>query len=207
MQIRPGYADAHSWHSWVALITGDADSGLASARRAAELDPRAAEVHAHVALGLAAVGSPDAGVHEARQARRLSPYATAPLYEGLCLYECGRMDEAVGVLRELVEHHPREGLGWTEGGPETLLVLALHASGDAAAADAAARTIDADRFPFAALLVELGAGRSDEAARAVEHVRRLSAWPCLLVHHHLGPVWDVAPAVHDRVRELAIRSW
>lgn len=206
MRIRPGYADAHSWHSWVALLTGDAAAGLASARRAAELDPRSAEVHAHLALGLAAVGSPAAAVHEARVAQRLSPYATAPLYEGLCLYELGRMRDAVDVLHPLVEH-PGDGLDWTEGGPAALLSLALRGCGDPVAADAVAQTVEVNRHPFAAALVELGAGRGDRAMHALEPVDRLSAWPCLLVHHYLARVWDHAPAVRVRVRAVAARSW
>lgn len=210
MQTRPNYADAHNWNSWVSLLTGDARAGLDSARRATELDPRSAEGHAHVALGLAATGDPGGALDAARTAQRLSPYTTAELYEGLCLYELGHHDEARDVLRPLVLTSDEMRVPWAACGPHALLVLTLVALGDHDAAREVADRVDPVAFPFATGVMRLGLGDEDGAAQVIDRIDRLTAWPCLVVHHYHRDFWtqnEHVAALHRRLRDTAVRSW
>jgi DNA-binding SARP family transcriptional activator/Tfp pilus assembly protein PilF len=206
---RPNYADAHNWHSWVSLLTGDAPSGLDSARRAAELDPRNAEAHAHVALGLAANGDPVGALEAVRVARRLSPYTTGQLYEGLCLYELGRPEDARRVLEPLVPAEAAPTVPWAPHGPHALLALTLVELGEHTAAQDVAARIDPLVSPFAAAIAALGLGEADRAAQSFARVDRLTAWPCLLVHHYHDRIWSRGDATghHDRMTGVALRSW
>lgn len=210
MAAGPSNADATNWHSWVSLLVGRAGPGLDSALRAAELDPRSAEAQAHVALAYAANGRPGEGVQAARHAGRLSPYPTAAFYEGLCLHELGRHEEARATLEPLTVGAADEvAVPWAGRGPEALLALSLIELGERDAATALLEVVEREGFPFAAGLVHLGLGRHDEAARAFAQVGRMDAWPCLAVHHYHQGLWRT-PAGTGRYDELvrtARRSW
>lgn len=207
-QLRPGDADAHNWHSWVSLLTGDARSGLEGARRAARLNPRSAEAHAHVALALAATGDPRRGLEAARRARGLSPYATAVLYEGLCLYELERFGAARDVLEPLVHGLDEPPVPWAEGGLQALLVATLVELGSIDDARRVAATLDASQTPFSAGLAGLALG-DEVAVELLGGLHRLTAWPCLVVHHFLGRLWHrpASAGVRDHLVEAALRSW
>jgi len=209
MAARPNHADAHNWHSWVSLVTGDAQTGLDSARRAAELDPRSAEAHAHVALGLAATGDPTGALEAVQHARRLSRYTTAQFYEGLLLYELGRFEDARRVLEPLVSEGDGPTVPWAPHGPHALLALTLVDLGETEAARDVAALVDPLASPFATGVIELALGNPDLAARAFERVDRLSAWPCLIVHHYHDRVWSRRQASehHVRMTDVARRSW
>lgn len=210
ISTRPSYADAHSWRCWVSLLTGQAEQGLASAVRAAELDPRAAEAHSHLALAHAATGRPEDGVTAARLASRLSPYTTADLYEGICLYELGRFEDARAVLEPLtVGHRGDLGVPWAANGPDATLALCLVELGEADAAREVLRDIDPERSPFAAGLTHLALGELSAAERAFGAATRLTAWPCLALHHYHREVWAriAGTEVHACLVRSARRSW
>jgi DNA-binding SARP family transcriptional activator len=209
IRLRPNYADAHNWHSWVSLLTGHVQAGLDSAHRAAELDPKSAEAHAHVALGLAGIGDPGGGVEAARTARRLAPYTTAAMYEAACLHDAGRHAEAVGILDELVGDGDDLAVPWAGRGPCVLLVMSLAAMGEMDRAEQVAALVDPISFPFAAGVISLALGDEDAATKAVARVDRLTAWPSLVIHHFHRDFWDqdhVRPHHGDLV-EVALRSW
>ncbi len=210
MRVQPSYADAHNWHSWVSLLTGQGEAGLASALRAVELDPLAPEAHAHVSLGHAAVGAPARGLAAARQARRLSPYTTADLYEGICLVELGRYDDARTVLEPLTMGARGElGVPWAGHGPDAVLALALIGAGDATGARRVLGTIDRDGYPFAAALVHSALGEAEEAADAFDRISVVTAWPSLAFHHYHRDVWRsiAGTAAYRRLVRTAHRSW
>lgn len=208
-ELRASYADAHNWHSWISLLVGDAPAGLDSALRAAELDPRAPEPHAHVALGLAATGDPGGGLRAARTARSLSPYPTADLYEALCLYELGRAEDVREVLSPFVGDDHELPVAWTEGGLHALLALALLELDDPGAARTLAAAVDPRAFPFAAGLIQLAFGATEEAERTFDRIDRLTAWPCLIVHHFHRRLWNRkgAARLHAMLVDVALRSW
>lgn len=206
--IDAGHADAWSWLCWVRLLTGGATGGHHAARRAAQLDPRAAETRAHLALAHAAVGDPATGLTEARLAGQLSPYDTAPLYEALCLSELGRHAEVVDLLTPRAQDRSTS-TPWTGAGPEALLGVALARSGRDDQARAALDAIDATAFPFAAGLVHLALDDVPAAVAAFGRVRRLTAWPCLVLHHFHHELWTLleGTACQSALVRLARRSW
>jgi class 3 adenylate cyclase/TolB-like protein len=209
-RIQPSYADAHNWLSWLSLIVGRSRDGLESALRASELDPLSAEAFAHIALGYAATGDPEEGVAAARRAQRFSPYTTADFYEGICLYEAGRFVEACEVLEPLtVRADGGLGVPWTGHGPDAMLAMSLAALGESGKARDILEAIDRDDFPFAAGLVHLGLGETDEASAAFAQIETMTAWPCLATHHYHRDVWSriAGTAVHEDLRAKAYRSW
>lgn len=210
MRTQPSYADAHNWHSWISLLVGRAEDGLHSALRAVELDPLSAEAAAHVALGCAATGDPGAGLDAARRARRLSPYPTAAFYEGICLLELGRHDEAEAVLEPLTVSAAGElGVPWAGRGPDALYALALADRGEADAARAVIDTIDAEAAPFAAGFAYLAVGDLGTATAAFGRVRHVTDWPALALHHYHRSLWAPLEGTeaHEELVRVARRSW
>ncbi|MDX1658855.1 MAG: BTAD domain-containing putative transcriptional regulator [Nitriliruptorales bacterium] len=206
LRIQPDQADAHNWHSWVSLLLGRAEAGYDHAVRAVQLDPRSAEAVAHLALAHAASGRPAEGLREARRAGELSPYATADLYQALCLSELGRHEEVRGVLEPLCEASP-PAVPWSGYGAESMLALALIRSGEVGAARSLLSELDPVVDPFGVGLALVGLGEEDEAARSFARVDRFTAWPTLVVHHYFGELLASAPDLHARLVEEARRSW
>ncbi|MDX1620784.1 MAG: BTAD domain-containing putative transcriptional regulator [Nitriliruptorales bacterium] len=206
LQIQPDHADAHNWHSWVSLLLGQAEAGFDHAVRAVELDPRSAEAVAHVALAHAASGRPADGLTEARRAGELSPYATADLYQALCLSELGRHEEVRRVLEPLSDVAP-PAVPWSGYGAESMLALALIGLGQRGAARSVLSELDPAVDPFGFGLILLGLGDEDEAARSFARADRLTAWPTLVVHHYFGDLWARTPALHGGLVTAVRQSW
>lgn len=210
IELQPSYADAYTWHTWVSLLVGRKEQAFDSALRSVELDPLSVEPPAHLALAHAAMGDPEEGLDAVRRARALSPYTTASLYEGICLCELGRYEEARDVLEPLTVGATGElRVPWAGHGPDVTYALALSRLGEADAAGAVLDDIDPERFPFATGLVQLGMGEVDRAAESFGRVERLTAWPCLALHHYHADVWH-GIADTDPYRDLvrtAYRSW
>jgi tetratricopeptide (TPR) repeat protein len=139
----------------------------------------------------------------------LSPYTTAQLYEGLCLYELGQGEEAHRVLEPLVLADEGPTVPWAPHGPHALLALTLVDLGQEAGARDVAALIDPVASPFAAAVAALGLGDVDRAAQWFARADRLTAWPCLLVHHYLDRIWSGSGASdqHRSMRQVALRSW
>lgn len=208
--IRPGYADAYNWHSWVSLLVGQGAPALHSARRAVDLDPLSAESHAHLALACAATGDPAEGLTAARRAKRYSPYTTAVLYEGLCLAELGRHEEAVGVLAPLtVAASEVPGVPWAGRGPDATLALCLGRLGRTEDVLHVRDHIDADAFPFEHGLISLAAGEVESATDAFARIEYVTAWPALAIHHFHRDLWRTIEGfpVHADLLRIAERSW
>ncbi len=210
IELQPSYADAHSWLTWVSLLVGRTEEAWRSAVRSVELDPMSPEPLAHLALADAATGRPEKGVAAARRAKRFSPYTTADLYEGICLAELGRLEEARQVLAPLTVAESGEmRVPWAGHGPDAVFALVLSDSGEMAAARAVLDGVDADRFPFAAGLIHLGLGEVEEASARFTRVGRMTAWPCLALHHYHGDVWETISGTeaHRHLVRTAYRSW
>lgn len=204
LRLQPGQADAHNWLTWVRLLVGR--PVLPLARRAAELDPLAAEAHAHLALAFAGLGRARDGVAAARRARELSSYGTAVLYEAACLQELGRHDDVL----ELLDGPGRDALGvpWAEPGPDALVAISLAASGRRDRARARLEELGTgDAADLAAGLVLVALDEQQAAQERFARVAHLRAWSCLVVHQFHGWLWAQAPELHDHVTAVALRSW
>lgn len=208
IRIQPGHAPAHNWLTWVTLLLGRTRQAVPTAGRALELDPLAAEAHAHMALAMLAEDRPEDALRAARRARERSPYTTADLYEGLCLHELGRHQEACGVLGPLsLRERGEPGVPWAHCGPDAVLAQSLVGLGEDAAAREVLADIRAAGDHMAAGLVHGALGELDEAADSLGRVERVGAWPALLVHHALRDLWGRLGGLHEAMIGVARRSW
>jgi tetratricopeptide (TPR) repeat protein len=171
-------ADDGNWlaHSHVGkrlVLAGDVDAGIAHLRRAAELNPRWADLHHNVAVGLLKKGEPDAAVAEYREALRRDPRHAQALYNlGALLLERGRPGEAADVLGRFAEVAPDSADG------QLLLSRVLVAAGRSG--EAADRLRQATAGPTASADVQVDlrftlmkAGQLPEAAAAFREAVRL----------------------------------
>lgn len=208
IRIQPGHAPAHNWLTWVTLLVGRTEQAVSTAGRALELDPLAAEAHAHMSLAMLADDRPQEALRAARRARERSPYTTADLYEGLCLHELARHEEACGVLAPLSLRERGElGAPWTGCGPDATLAQSLVALGEESAARAVLAEIQGSGDDFAAGLVHGALGELEQAAASFGRVQRVGAWAALLVHHAHRDLWRRLGAAYADLQDVVRRSW
>lgn len=108
VELAPGSSDAHAslafvsfWGMW---DVQDADKEF---RRAIELDPDNAKAHHWFATFLHAIGRHDEALAEIDIARKLDPHASSILADkGALLWEAGRHEEALQLLRQLESAEP-----------------------------------------------------------------------------------------------------
>jgi eukaryotic-like serine/threonine-protein kinase len=97
-------ADAHGVYGYATVAMTWSGTGLASLRRAVQLDPNSADLHFLYGNALCLLGSLrcSEGVREARQAVKLDPLSAVPRWGlTLALYYTGRYDEAIETQRAL----------------------------------------------------------------------------------------------------------
>lgn len=208
IRIQPGHAPAHNWLAWITLLLGRTPQAVSIAGRALELDPLAAEAHAHMALAMLADERPQDALLAARRARERSPYTTADLYEGLCLHELGRHEEACSVLAPLsLRERGEPGVPWAGCGPDATLAQSLAALGEEATAREVLADIHGAGDHLAAGLVHGALGEPEQAAASFSRVQRVGAWPALLVHHAHRELWGRLGAAYDQLLTVVRRSW
>lgn len=101
IELRPSYARAHHWLGLLLRGLGRKEEGLASLRRAADLDPRSPPILMALANTHRLDGRLEQALETTRRAGELGPdYATPPLYRAVTLVQMGRFDEARDVLTE-----------------------------------------------------------------------------------------------------------
>lgn len=203
IELQPGYAEAHNWLSWLSTLVGNAEAALGAAKRAVELNPLSAEAVSNLTQSYIEVGENAKALVEARRAEELSPgWPSARFLAGVALYQKGEFAGASATL---------EGISapWAECGPEATLALAYLETGEASKAHEVLARIEAEGCRFAAGLVELALGRTDEAFGLLLTEDRLGPWPALAVHHWYQRVWDSVredPRYSELV-SLVRRSW
>ncbi|MDX1468978.1 MAG: adenylate/guanylate cyclase domain-containing protein [Acidimicrobiia bacterium] len=209
--LQPGHADAYSWHAWMSLVTGDAEAGLASATRSVRLNPLSAEAVSNLSLAHLAVGNPGSGVEEARRAGELSPgWTSSGYYEGLALYDLGRVEEAIAALRPLSLADAGElAVSWASMGPDVALALAHLKLGDDEAARGVLSTIDPGPHSFEAGIVHAGLDELDAAFDLFFQTPAVAYGPTLIFHHHFKDVWArlLDDPRYPEVVNLVYRSW
>jgi Flp pilus assembly protein TadD len=203
VELRSGYAEAHNWLGWMSQVLGDRIQALASAERAAELDPFSPEAISNLSLSLLTNDRPEEALREASRTRELQPdWTTGPFYEGLALYHLGRFQEAAAALRDLT-------VEWAGSGPRLTLALACLAAGDREGAGALLEEFEAAGDRFSVSLVRLALGERERAFEGLRQVDRWDYWPSLSMHHLyrvlLAPVR--ADPFYCRIRQAMDRWW
>jgi DNA-binding winged helix-turn-helix (wHTH) protein/tetratricopeptide (TPR) repeat protein len=177
VELRPGYAEAFNWLSWVLQLLGDAEQALACAKRAVALNPLSPEAIHNLMSSNIACGHHGAGVREARRIEELGMFDDSPLlYEAVALHHLGRFDAAA----ELLEGAAVE---WSGSGAESALALAEAARGNPQRARDLLREIERAGDEFCAALVRAALGEHDEALAAMRAIEQWGQWPALVLHH------------------------
>lgn len=167
IELRPSYARAHHWLGLLLRGLGRREQGLASLRRAAELDPRSPPILVALANGQRLDGRLEAALETTRRAGALGPdYVTPPLFRGMILMQMGRLGEARDVLTEL---RASDGLPPGMTTPVRALLAVAHLrSGDTARAEELRSSIEpGEDLPFTRAAVEAEFGDVDGALDAL----------------------------------------
>ncbi len=177
VELRPGYAEACNWLSWVLQLLGDAEQALACARMAVAVNPFSAEAIHNLMASNMACGHYGRGVREARRIEELGMFDASPrLYEAVALHHLGRFDAAVELLDGVT-------VEWAGAGAEAALAMAEAARGNERRARDVLREIERAGDEFCSALVRAAAGEHDEALAAMESIEQWGQWPALVLHH------------------------
>ncbi|MGK7296026.1 MAG: winged helix-turn-helix domain-containing tetratricopeptide repeat protein [Candidatus Wenzhouxiangella sp. M2_3B_020] len=186
--LRPGYAEAYNWLSWVLQLLGEADQALVCADRAVSLNPLSPEAIHNLMSSNMACGHFGRGVREARRIEELGMFDASPrFYEAMALHHLGRFDAAVELLDGLT-------VEWSGAGAEAALAAAEAARGNGGRARELLGLIEETGDPFAAAIVRAAMGEHDDAIAAMEAIEQWGQWPALVLHHYypdeLSPLRD-----------------
>jgi len=201
--LRPGYAGAHQWRSWVSLLVGSPHDAVDAGHHGTRLDPLDPEARGNLALALLAVGDAELALAEARRATERHPrFDYARWVEGLSLYVLGRSVEASTVMRSLKER-------WARFWPETTVALDELTTGDVEAARAYVARLERSEAWYHVGLMHGALGDADAAIEAIGrahpltwdetlHIRYFDQPPIHAVRRH--------PGFAEVLREVD-RSW
>jgi len=203
IELRPSYADAHNWLSWVLLLIGRPVEALASALRAVELNPLSLESLNHVSQSRLANGDPEEAFEVARRSLAIQPeFSTTAFYTALALYALRRFRETASIVETLV-------VPWAGAGPRCLWALAELASGNVAAARETLTAMEEGGDTASAALLHAALGERDQAFAVFSATTDWDYWPALFVHHFfpdvLGPLRS-DPRWQEILRNVA-RDW
>ena len=201
--LRPGYAGAHQWTSWVSLLVGNPHDAVDAGHRGTRLDPLDPEARGNLALAQLAVGEAELALAEARRASERHPtFEYARWVEALALYTLDRSGEASTIMRSLGER-------WARFWPETSVALDEVAAGDVSGARERVDQLERSGAWYHAGLVHAALGDVDAALEAIGRAQPL-AWDETLhiryFHQTPLPVLRRHPSFADVIREVD-RSW
>jgi adenylate cyclase len=99
---------AYSALSWVLTMSGEDDRAVAEAQRAVDLDPNSAQANHTFGSSLVFAGQYEQAIPILKKALRLSPVPFAKTLQQLAgaYRRLGRKEEAIAVLKELVQREP-----------------------------------------------------------------------------------------------------
>jgi len=129
LQIAPGLAGAWFNLGAVQVAQGETARGIASYRKALELDPEFAEAWSNLGGALGASGDTSGEIAAYQRAVRINPQL-APVWSNLgsALLEAGEIKDAIAACKRAVELAPEFAAGWSNLGN------ALHEHGEHAEA-------------------------------------------------------------------------
>ena len=184
VELKPGYAEAHNWLSWVLQLLGHAEEALACATTSIELNPLSPETIHNVISSFMANGNFGRALREARRIEELGMYDTTPqFYEAMAMHHLGRFDNAVALFEDLQ-------VEWAAAGPLAALALAEAARGDTDRAEETLKTVEAAGDLFCCGLIHAALGRIDAAFEHLGQIEKWGQWPALVMHHYYPEVLD-----------------
>lgn len=177
-RLRPGYAHAHQWLSWVHLLAGHPQEARAAGERAVTLDPFEAEAGANLATAILGTGDAGPALEEARRVLGHEPdFQYARFVEGMALWALGEWEEGSGSLVRLTDP-------WARDLPHLARILAPAMTGEPRSAAVRLEELRDALPPFHLGLGLAALGRRDEALEALHRAPGLE-WPeTLLLRYH-----------------------
>ncbi|HEX6164259.1 MAG TPA: winged helix-turn-helix domain-containing protein [Vicinamibacterales bacterium] len=101
LALNPAWVDAHHWHSHALCAAGRFSESLAACRHTLELDPLNPLMHAHLAWHFYMARDYAGALAKASQVVTMeSHFHWGHLFAGWSLERLGRLDEAIGALRD-----------------------------------------------------------------------------------------------------------
>ncbi len=171
IELRPSYADAHSWIAVGDALRGSPEDALENAQRAVELNPLSVEAVGNLALAAMANGQFERGLQEARRMQTIEPtYSTGRFYEGIARYHLGDLEGARPLFEDLV-------VQWTGSGPMSALAVIAARRGEVERARAILATLEEQQDLFGAGLILAALGEHEAAFAAFDESTDLGFWP------------------------------
>jgi TolB-like protein/class 3 adenylate cyclase len=102
-------ADAHGQLSWLFVMAGQHDKGIAEAERSVALTPNSAAAHFYMGRVLRFSGRPEEAIEWHNKSIRLNPMPNAPTFFGLChaCWLAGQYEEAATACKESLLLSPK----------------------------------------------------------------------------------------------------
>jgi serine/threonine protein kinase/tetratricopeptide (TPR) repeat protein len=96
IKLRPSYATAHQWYSFMLSALGRHDDALASVRRALDLDPLSLPINSQLTWALYVSRSYDAAIQQAKRALEMDQtFGLTHYWLGVSYLQTGRYDQAI----------------------------------------------------------------------------------------------------------------
>ncbi len=184
VELRPGYANAHSWMSWGYLVMGNGELALKSAELAVKLDPLSPEIIGNLTLSYIVNGRSDlALITLQRNSASGEFWSSHRLSEGLALFNLQRYSEADSILENLK-------VEWTGSGPRMIQALIYAKTGEEERARSILDEFKLSEDWFSVGLVLAALGEVDEAFSELAKVTFWTDWSTLSVRLLFDDIWD-----------------
>ncbi|MGD2122260.1 MAG: tetratricopeptide repeat protein [Gemmatimonadota bacterium] len=210
VELRPSYAYAQVWMSWVYLIVGDPEPARRYALRALELDPLSPAIRVFLSEAHLANGTYDLALKEAVRGREMQPeQPLSRTNEGIVLHHLGRFEEALVALERAGKKLSQNSTSPTQSQLHGVMSVAASGAGDSDRAREHLGQIDAEKDPFSFGLALAGLGDREAAFEALLQVKEWGQHSTESLRYffpaELGPLRD-DPRFTELVRR-ADRSW
>lgn len=188
LAIRPSYAEAQNWLSWVSLLLGEATRGLECSKKAVELNPLSPEAVSNLSLSLLACGDFVKSRREANRVVQLQPeWSTGHFYEGVACYHIEDYQKTIELLEDLE-------VRWAGYGPLLTLIMAYIKTEEREKALLLSKQLKGEKGIFSRAIIKATLGEFDSALSLLKSNEYWGYWELLALHHfyskELGPVRD-----------------
>jgi len=199
LELNPGFATAHHWHSFVLLVNGQPEQAMAEALTALELDPSAISVRRGVAWLSYYTRRYDQALYHLRRAIAMNP-TSEDTYRilGLVLTQQGAYAEAERAFREAITLSPDLSYA-TAGVAHVLALTGRRREAEAIVAELEALARHRYVTPVAFCIAHLGLRNADQVFYWLERAYQdRRGW---LTYLKVDPIFD---AVRDDPRFAAL---
>lgn len=199
LSIRPSYAEAQNWLSWVSLLLGEAARGLICSKKAVELNPLSPEAVSNLSLSLLASGEFSRARREANRAIQLQPeWSTGYFYEGVAHYHLHNYQKTIELLKGLV-------VLWAGNGPLLTLILAYIKIEKKEQALVLSKQLRGDKGNFSRAIIKAALGEHDKALSLLKSNEYWGYWELLVLHYFYPQELDPI-RIHEDFKKIVTKA-